>query len=324
MKKNWVNDVHVEGYIFSIEENGGRNKLQKAETGPASKNPGTPYIRGVINVLTDDEGTNVVPVYFSYVTETYSSGKPNETYKILSQIIEEDAAGTLKTYEGCGSAARKVRIDGDVEINDFQGRDGEMIAAKRVRGSFVHFADSGCRPGATFETDMLISSTALREVEDGDDYMQLNGYVFNFRGDILPVTFSIEVPEGIKFFEDQDVSSANPLLINLWGDIKTTVVVNEQAVESAFGAPKVNTTTRSFRTWNVSGCSSEVMEFDDDSTITKAELKTKLEERAARVAAEKARVEEYQKSRGTQSAFGGGAAAPAKAASPIAADDFPF
>lgn len=322
MKNNWVNNVHVEGYIFNIEENGGRNKLQKAETGPNSKNPGTPYIRGVINVLTDSEGINVVPVYFSYVTETYSSGKVNETYKVLSQIIDEDAAGTLKTFENSGTGARKVRIDGDIEINDFCGRDGEMIAAKRVRGSFVHFSENGFKPAATFDTDMLISNTVLREVEDGDDYLQLSGYVFNFRKEVLPVTFSIEIPEGIKYFEDQDISSANPLLINLWGDIKTTVVVSEQAVESAFGVPKVNATTRSFRTWNVSGCSSEPMEFDDDATITKAELKTKLDERAARVAAEKARVEEYQKSRGTQPAFGG--AAPAKTASPTANEDFPF
>lgn len=324
MKNNWVNNVHVEGYIFNIEENGGRNKLVKGETGPNSKNPGTPYIRGVINVLTDNEGLNVVPVYFSFVTETYASGKPNETYKVLAQIIEEDAAGTLKTYENSQLAARKVRIDGDIEINDFCGRDGEMIAAKRVRGSFVHFADNGCNPSASFDADMLISSTSLREVENGNDYLQLNGYVFNFRNEILPVTLSVDTPAGIKHFEDQDISNANPLLINLWGNIVSNVVVNEQTVESAFGAPKVNATSRTFRAWNVVGCSPEPMDFDDESTITKAELKTKLDERAARVAAEKARVEEYQKSRGSQSGFPAVAANTAKAVSPTAANDFPF
>ena len=324
MKKNWVNKVHVEGYIFNIEENGGRNKLQKAETGPNSKNPGTSYIRGVINVLTDNEGLNVVPVYFSYVTETYPSGKANETYKVLAQIIDEDASGTLNTYEKDGLAARKVRIDGDIEINDFCGRDGEMIAAKRVRGSFVHFADAGCNPSATFDADMLISNMNLREVENGNDYLQLNGYVFNFRGDILPVTFSIETPEGIQYFENQDISNANPLLTNVWGDIVSNVVVNEQTVESAFGAPKVNATTRTFRAWNISGCSPEPMEFDDEATITKAELQTRLDERAARVAAEKARVEEYQKSRTGQAGFPAVTASVAKTVSPTASEDFPF
>ena len=90
MKNKWINSVHVEGYVFSLD------KLQKYVTGPNSKNPGTEYIRGAINVLTDNEGLNVVPVYFSYVTETYgASGKPNETFKVLSQIIEESDNGTL-------------------------------------------------------------------------------------------------------------------------------------------------------------------------------------------------------------------------------------
>ena len=197
-----------------------------------------------------------------------------------------------------------------------------MVAAKRVGGSVVHFADNGCTPGAKFEADMLISSSVLKEVEDGADYMQLNGYVFNFRSDILPVTFSIDIPEGIQFFDGLDISNANPALINVWGNIISNVVVSEQVVESAFGAPKVNSTSRVFRAWNVTGCSPEPMEFDNEATITKAELKTKLDERAARVAAEKARQEEYQKSKSGQTGFP--VASATKTASPTAENDFPF
>ena len=325
MKTNWKNECHVEGYIFSIEDNRGYNKLSKAETGPNSKNPGTSYIRGVINVATDAEGLNVVPVYFTYVTETYAkSGKPNDTYKTLAQIIDADAAGTLKTFANSGIDAMKVRIDGDVEINDWMDREGNMVASKRVRGSFCHFVESASmlKPRAEFDVDMLISSAVLREVENGDDYMQLGGYVFNFRGDILTVTFSIDMPEGIAYFEQQDVSSANPLLTNVWGNMITTVVSGGKTVESAFGGPKVEATTRTLSSWSIAGCSPEAMEFDDDATITKAELKQRLTERESRVAAEKARIEERNNSKGGQSAFP--VASGAKTASPTADDDFPF
>ena len=64
------------------------------------------------------------------------------------------------------------------------------------------------------------------------------------------------------------------------------------------------------------------MEFDDESTITKDELKQKLADREAAVAAEKKRVEEYQASR-NQGASGFGAA-PAKNDSPTSAMDFKF
>lgn len=326
MKSEWINKVNVEGYIFSIEDSRGFNKLSKAETGANSKNPGTPYIRGVVNVATDAEGINVVPVYFTYVTETYAkSGKPNDTYKTLAQIVDADAAGTLKTFANSGTDAMKIRIDGDVEINDWLDREGNMVASKRVRGSFAHVVESASmlKPKATFETDMLISNTVFKEVENGTDYMQLNGYVFNFRKDILPVTFSIDMPEGIKYFEDQDISSANPLLINLWGEMTTTVVGSNKVIESAFGGPKVETTSRSLSAWNVTGCSSEPMEFDDDATITKAELKAKLDERAARVAEEKTRAEERRNSKGGQSGFPA-MGNTAKTASPTAAEDFPF
>lgn len=324
MKTNWKNECHVEGYIFSIEDNRGYNKLSKTESGPNSKNPGTPYIRGVINVATDTDGLNVVPIYFTYVTETYAkSGKPNDTYKVLAQIIDADAAGTLKTFANSGTDAMKVRVDGDIEINDWMDREGNMVASKRVRGSFCHLVESASmlKPRATFDVDMLISSTVLREVENGNDYMQLGGYVFNFRGDILPVTFSIDMPEGIAYFEQQDVSSANPLLTNVWGDMVTTVVSGGKTVESAFGGPKVEATTRTLSSWSIVGCSPESMEFDDDSTITKAELKQKLMERESRVATEKARIEERNSSKGGQSAF---SAVTTKTASPTADEDFPF
>lgn len=325
MKTNWINKCNVEGYIFSIEDNRGYNKLTKAETGVNSKNPGTPYIRGVINVATDSEGLNVVPVYFTYVTEFYGkSGKTNDTYKNLAQIIEADANGTLKTFANSGTDAMKVRIDGDIEINDWMDREGNMVASKRIRGSFCHFVESATRLNAraTFDADMLISNVVVREVENGNDYMQLNGYVFNFRGDLLPVSFNVDTPEGIAYFEQQDISNANPMITNLWGDLVTSVINSGKTVESAFGGPKVEATTRTLSSWTIAGCSPEPMEFDDEMTITKAELKEKLMERESRVAAEKARIEERNNSKGGQSAFP--AASGAKTASPTADDDFPF
>lgn len=320
MKANFVNKVNIEGYIFSIEDNRGYNKLMKTESGPNSKNPGTPFIRGMINVATDAEGLNIVPVYFSYVVPTYKNGNPSSTYELLAEIIAMDEAGTLKTFANSGTDAMKIRIDGDIEVNDWLDREGNMAASKRVRGSFAHQVTGPLNPKATFEAEMLISSAAVREVENGDDYMMLNGWVFNFRNDVLPLSISVNTPEGIKYFEDQDISKGNPLFTRIWGNMITNVVGTEKIVESAFGAPKVESTSRTLSTWAIEGCSTEPLEFDDESTITKSELKQKIQEREVRVQEEKARQEERRNNRGGSVSFNKST----KSASPTVDDDFAF
>lgn len=278
MKKSFVNNTHVEGYIFSHD-------LQKR-----TSQKGVDYIGGSVNVAVDEEATNVVTVRFTYVTPTYAkSGKTNETYNVLAKIIEDN-----NTYEANGINAQKIRIDGRVDVNDFVSRTGEIASPKQFSGSFAHFMNPAdtLSGKATFEADMLIANVSTKERNDGTEYDELRGYVFNFRNDVLPVTFSIDNEAGMKYFEEQDISSSSPLLTKVWGEIISTIIKNETEVESAFGAPTVNVTTRTIRAWNVVGAAAEPMEWDDESTITKSELKKALADREEHLADVKKRWEE--------------------------------
>ena len=69
-----INQVHVEGRVYDFT-------IAEKVTGEASKNPGTPYIGGTIDVATDEACLNVVTVNFTYVTETTSKGNKNNTHK---------------------------------------------------------------------------------------------------------------------------------------------------------------------------------------------------------------------------------------------------
>ncbi len=290
--KQFDNKVHLEGRIFS-------HTLQKRVTGEQSKNPGTEYIGGTLNIATDEDGINVVPVRFTYVTAVYSkSGKPNDTYNVLTQIIENDV-----TWEKNGKdAAPQIRIDGDIEINDFKGRNGEMVEAKGVRGSFVHFAsgsfglNSDENKRNTFEADMLIAAALPQEVEDGEDYLNLRGYVFAYRNALVPVVFSIHNPAGIAYFEKCDISNENPLLTKVWGNIISTTQEIKTEVESAFGGSQVNVTTRTLRAWEIAGCAAEPYEWDDESTLTIKDFKQLLADREEVKAEAKRRAEERDNS----------------------------
>jgi hypothetical protein len=282
--KKMLNSAEVQGYIFS-------HNLQERQ----SKKTGQDFIMGDIEVATDDKAMTVVKVHFGYVTPTYKNGNENATYAFLKQIIEED-----KTYEKMGTEAQKVRISSAaIESNDFfSSRSNEIVEAKRIRGSFCSPLNGNITIPSKFDVDMLIDTTVLHEDEEQGDWLEIKGNVFDYRGDLVPVSFSVTKPEGIAAFEGMDISKKNPALVHLYGKIVTNTVVKEVATdeEMAFGAPAVNTTSRSFTAWEVEGAS-QPMEFDDESTITIAELQAAIQRRADHLAQVKKDYEEYQASR---------------------------
>ena len=80
MRKN-DNKMNIEGKIYQFD-------LQEKVSGERSKNPGAPYIAGTIDVAVDSTQENIVQVHYTWVPPVYSSGKTNNTYTALKQIIE--------------------------------------------------------------------------------------------------------------------------------------------------------------------------------------------------------------------------------------------
>lgn len=279
------NSCHIEGYVFSTDRLAQR----------VSKKTNTPFINGTVNVATDDKGLNVVPVFFRYVTETFKSGKPNPAWEILTALIDHEGSDT---FEVVGTSALKVRIDGSVGTNDFVSRDGEVVSPKRVEGQFMHAMTNEISENpATFDVDMLIANAAEREVEDGDDFVNLRGYVFDYRGGILPVDVNVRAKDGMDYFIDQDISNKNPLLTHINGSIVSQAITTEKTEESAFGDPIVHKVVRHVRSWDVTWAAAEPYEWDDESTITKKEFKQKLNEREEHMAEVKRNHDEYQANR---------------------------
>lgn len=299
MKANFINNVPVRGYVFS-------HTLQERTTKDYT------YISGTVNIATDDNAVNVVPVNF-FVRELTKNNTINSTFTNLKQIIEHGV-----TYEDAGADAMRVRVTGAIDANDFFNREGELVTGKRVRGSFLHFLNANeaistdRMSAATFEAEVLLQAAIERESNDGSQYVSLQGFAFNFRGDVIPVTFSISSVDGMNFFLNEDISPANPYFGKVWGEIRSTVVVTAQEqddTQAAFGAPVVHETTRTFRTWEVVGAN--VNSGMDESTITQEELEQKVKEREVRLADMKAKTEERNNSAAGSTGFPASAAKPA-------------
>lgn len=262
MKQNWENKVNVRGYVFNTKNLNMRTTKD-----------GTNYISGNVNIATDEDALSIVSVSF-YATENYKSGKPNDSYKLLKQIID----GEVHTYEQVGKDAVKVRVDATIGVNDFMGNDGEIRSPKQVRGSFIHLDKY---PGfeAKFEADAVFTSATEREFEGEEPFLSLRGFVLGFKNAMIPIELTARDKASMNFFESQDISVSEPLAINVSGEIVTNTIVRESTEETAFGERKVNS-TRSFQSWVITSGKTPY-EFGDDAVMTKDDIKHLTAEREA-------------------------------------------
>lgn len=308
-KEHYINRVSVRGYVFS-------HTLQERES-TSEKTKGQKYIFGNVNIATDEELINVIPISF-FVNEKTAKGTTNATFTNLRQIIEE--------FQESNPKAMRVRVDGSVDVNDFYNREGELVSAKRVRGSFLHFLNANEEIGdnpAYFETEAFFQSCAEKEGNQGNPYLELKGFVFNYRGDVLPVSFTSSSEAGMNFFDNCGISTSEPYFGKVWGNIVSTVVeVEKEADDSSvgFGTQVVQPTTRTFRTWEIIGAN--VPAELDESTVTIAEVAAKIQERDGRLAELKTRTDERNASAQGQAGFPAAAAAPKKQAD--VAKDYDF
>ena len=296
MKKTMINQTHIEGVLYE-------HNLEAKVSGDTSKNPGTPFIAGTISIATDDAMTNIVPIHFSYVTATFGSGKPNDTYTTLSNIVN----GTFGTYMKDGAdKAVKLRVDSALGLNEFYtDRNGkeELVSAKRNEGGFVHKVDAldeDEKVRNTFKADMVITCVTHM---DGDDEKGLpekcvvKGAIFDFRKSLMPVEFSATNPNAMRYFEGLEASQKNPVFTCVWGRQVSETVVKQIRTESAFGEDEVREVKNTRRDFVITGASKEPYLWDDESSITAAELNEAIQKREVDLAAMKKRQDEYRASK---------------------------
>lgn len=293
------NECHIEGYLYE-------HNLEKKVSGEKSKNPGTEFISGTISIATDEDILNIVPVHFTYVTALTASGKPNATFATLSNIVD----GTYDTVMNGGKDnAAKIRVDSAIGLNEFYSdRNGqeELVSTKRNEGGFVHLVTDGLvddvKNRNTFKCDMLI--TNVRHI-DADEEKNLpekaivRGAIFDFRKSLLPVEFTAVNPGAINYFEGLDASNSNPVFTQIWGRQVSETVVRTITEESAFGDPHVREVKSNRKDWVITGARPEPYEWDDESTLTAAEVNEAGKERELMLAALKQRQDEYKASKNT-------------------------
>lgn len=294
--KKMINTCRIAGYLYE-------HKLEIRESGPNSKKPGTKFIMGTIDIATDEACTNIVPVHFTYVTATTAKGSTNATYTTLANIIDGKYGSVMGNSK---ENAVKLRIDSALALNEFYTeRDGkeELVSAKRNEGGFVHVAevleeDENNRN--TFKCDMLI--TGVREVE-ADPERNLpakaivRGAIFDFRNTLMPVEFSATNPNAISYFLSLEASNSNPTFTCVWGRQISETIVKEIRTESAFGEDEVREVKNTRKDFVITGAAREPYAWDEEGSLTAAEVAEAIAARETYLATIKARQDEYKASK---------------------------
>lgn len=322
MKARLLNSTRIEGILY-------QHNLELKVSGPNSKKPGTEFISGTIDIATNDKKTNIVPVHFTYVTATTSTGKENATFGTLKNIID----GKIGCYTNpdVGENAAKVRVDSAIGLNEFYtDRDGkeELVSVKRNEGGFVHIVPSineNEKQRNTFEADIVITNVREKDaVEDDDGNIVspakaiISGRIFDFRKSMLPVEFSAINPKAIDYFLSLGASNKNPIFTKVKGQIISEQITRYIHEESAFGEDSVREVQSSNKDYVITWAASEPYEFGLEETMTFEDLKAAAQTRENTLATLKQRRDEYLASRG--SAIGN---TPSKVAVP-ADDKFDF
>lgn len=291
--KKMINQTHIEGYVYE-------HKLELRVSGPNSKNPGTEFINGTLSIATDDELTNVIPIHYSYVTEMTANKKPNATFTLLKSIIDGKIGSVMENGK---ENAGKIRFDSAIDLNewfDTRTEGNPLVSQKRNEGGFAHQTSELCKPEdrATFNTDILITNT--RRVEANEERglpekVIVKGYIFNFRGDILPVEFSVISPAGaLDYFENIGATEKTPVFTRVHGKQVSQTVVRTIEEEGAWGDTLVKEVKNSYRDFVITWADKHGYAWDDEETLLASELAEKMAKRELYLADVKKRQDEYQ------------------------------
>jgi hypothetical protein len=272
MKANakFINTEKIEGYVYSLGN--GFGELQERVSGENSKNPGTKYIAGDLNIAVDEAGLNVITIHYTYVTETYSNGKTNNTYSALKKIIE---APEKFWVNGGKDNALKVQCTGvSIAVNDFIAGDGKKVAALRNENGFCSIVNE-LKPEAErtrFDADFLITGVTHVEADPENniekDFVSVKGAIFGYGPKIIPASFVVYNDMGMKYFEDLDATNAQPFFTKVWGYINCKTIETQRVEESAFGEPSVQTSTRKTREYVITGTAKVPYDFGDEEVLT--------------------------------------------------------
>ena len=267
------NTVKIEGILSEIDIKTGSFKKNGVDTNS---------IGGVIKIRVNQEinGADTeleIPVHM-FASQYTNKGTPNPAYESIERVMKEYVSIAASDIDH----ADRVRItSGQLQMNEYYGQNGNLIAFPRVTASFVtKVKKDECRPTATFSVVFMVGNKGYETDKDGveTDKYKITGMVPQYGGkiDVMPFyAINKGVIDGVSnYWNEGDTVKAA-------GKLNFTSKTETRKVEVDFGEPQEETRTISVSELIITGGSSSPLEGEfalnaDDVTAALAERKARL------------------------------------------------
>ena len=273
--KKMINKSHIEGILYE-------STLEERDS---KSTPGTKYISGKLSIEVAEDNVITVEIFENEITK---AGKRNQKYDKLQSLIGANSIVTTGR-----DTAVCLKIDSALSLNDWYPQ-GELVSTLRNFNGFINFISVGeMKPQATFQADMLITSTMddMDRDENGDfvpnGALKVKGYIFDFANRIMPVEFLVENEAGVNYFRDLEPNT----FTKVWGKQVTQSETIRKVEESAFGDDKVIEFTNTRRKFVITGTNKEPYMFGEEGILTVQEVQDAIANRNVYLADKKAQSE---------------------------------
>lgn len=286
--KNMTNEIRVVGRLYD------HDLAVKTVKNEKSENFGKEFIGGTLTIsVNPNDDLNLIKVHYAYVVPTFASGKANSAYPILKDIIENGKTVATDGQED----AMVLRVTGNINVNEYwserEGIEPGVVSIMENSGSFISVIKNkdDAKFEAFFKADMILQNVVSMDATDSREaYAKLNGAIFNFRKELLPVKFDA-YGDGMEYFQGLET----PCVVTVWGEQTNVREVKQTVTENAFGLPMVDEKVYYNRSWKVTGASAEVMAIGDADVISDEEMTKAISDRELKKAELHARFEEREK-----------------------------
>lgn len=272
--KKMINKSHIEGILYE-------STLEERDS---KSTPGTKYISGKLSIEVAEDNVITVEIFENEITK---AGKRNQKYDKLQSLIGANSIVTTGR-----DTAVCLKIDSALSLNDWYPQ-GELVSTLRNFNGFINFISVGeMKPQATFQADMLITSTMddMDRDENGDfvpnGALKVKGYIFDFANRIMPVEFLVENEAGVNYFRDLEPNT----FTKVWGKQVTQSETIRKVEESAFGDDKVIEFTNTRRKFIITGTNKEPYMFGEEGILTVQEVQDAIANRNVYLADKKLKV----------------------------------
>ncbi len=274
--KKMINKTHIEGILYE-------STLEEKVLNSVDE---TKYISGKLAIEVAEDNVVTVDIYEN---ETTKAGKKNQKYDKLKSLIGANSIVTTGR-----DTAVCLKIDSALSLNDWYPPQGELVSTLRNFNGFISFiSPEEMKPQATFQVDMLITSTMddMEKDENGDfvpnGALKVKGYIFDFANRIMPVEFLVESEAGVNYFRDLEPNT----FTKVWGKQVTQSKTTRKVEESAFGDDKVIEFTNTRKKFVITGANKEPYMFGEEGILTVQEVQEAIANRNVYLADKKAQSE---------------------------------